>query len=218
MRKLLSLLVMAGVVWGLGGPAPASLPERAANGWRPLAIAPLRTGTASVQITGRLVQRITGVEVPADRLGLQIMPAVVTWRIVVEGQGAYELVFAAKNHHLDVAEKLVNKAVVLSGNLVDGSVHVTGVRAAEPSARPGVRVHIMGVLQLAGELERYPPIRLWRVQAGSRTYRLLLNTDQLVRQANGLANQYVTVDGTLQGDQVTVTGLGAVFFLMYRQS
>jgi hypothetical protein len=210
MRKVLSLLVMAGIVWGLAGPAPASPLARVATGGPPLAsaIVPIRSGTASVQITGRLEQRITGVEVLADgHDGQRIVPAVITWWVVVEGQGAYELAFDANNHQLDVAGKFVNKVVVLSGNLVDGRVRVTGVRAAEPPARPGVRVHILSVLRYY-ELERFPPIRVWEVQAGGRTYRLRLNTDQLVRQATALIDQAVLVDGTLRGDQVTVTGLG----------
>jgi hypothetical protein len=220
MRKLLSVLTV-GIICGMLAPAwalptranepradaPRSLVPEVESGGR--AIVPrIPRDEAFVDITGKLEPTFHLWDYAVPLAGRRLpMPLLLPWQVRVKGQ-VFALDLGAIKEFQAQAEKLNGQMVVVSGSLSGGSVRVTRLRAADKAAVPEARVELWGTLRYS-ELERFPPIPVWEVTAGGKTYRLSLATAELQKHGRDLSGQRVVVRGTLQGDAVAVTHLEA---------
>lgn len=213
MRMLLSF-TLAGIMWGLSAPAQA-LPGRAESQSTGIIARCRPRPHVTIAATGLLQQRIAGLEQLAlvPRPGQPRWPRAkiqVWWELTVNGR-SYVLNIPEREDWHDQANQLNGRTVVVTGELVGGTIHVrAALRAADASARTGVRVHIEGYLNNYGMLTSEPPIPMWQVTVNGKTYWLGFYSAALAQRAEKLVGRLVWVSGELQGESVVVSDLVAV--------
>ncbi len=187
MWKIL-LLMLANFVWL---PVPAGDAAGAGEEFR--RIRPdYAQQTVMVEIQGRLV-----LVFPRAPIGPSI-------EVIVNGK-PYFLDFSNKEL-LEEAEKLDGKFVEVHGELKDGTVMVTKIKAAaseEDSFRQTVHIEILGKLSKLSKLPNaaYPKRQadqVWMVTAGGRVYELEFATPELLEKARTLKGERVLLGGTLE--------------------
>jgi hypothetical protein len=165
---------------------------------------------ATLTLTGKLQMVIRGWEEFAiwpPRKGPR-PEIVVSWHVVVNGK-TYQIDLGKSKELNALASKLNGQLVEMTGILVGESLQVSGLKAAQASARQSARIEITGSLR-SMVLERFPPIEVWQVTVAGKTYQLSLGSEELRRQARGLIGQRVIVRGALENDRVVVRDLVAL--------
>ena len=214
MRKLL-LLALACAVWIGLGPRPAS----AARGQDKVSTDVVARPTYTALLQGIL-----------EELPLMRCPRPAGWMLYADGQQFY-VDFGTNAGLLAKAKKLQTTRVEIGGGLedtgktewIDGPrvppypmpnlvlsrvriLHVTSLTAFDDPK--GTPIEITGELVFAGEMEKWPPIPIWILKSGNKTYSLRFNSAALAEQAKKIGRGTVTVIGNLnQNNTITVTGL-----------
>jgi hypothetical protein len=168
--------------------------------------------TTRVEIKGRLWRIVAQLVRPLlERQPHRPVPPLVDWQISA-GDKTYSVDFASNRELEQLAEKLGNQTVILTGTREGDTVHVTELKAAHDDyVKETVEVEVHGRLQSADVPREFPPYTNWTITVNGSLYGLDFSAAPgLEKLARVLDGTTVRISGTLQGNTVVVKDLKAL--------
>jgi hypothetical protein len=211
---LTKALLAVGLTWGLGLSASAAPESRGIGPWNGGCV---RT---AVHFEGTLVLTqalpiVRCLDFDVNRQGDLPFPRRTVWQLRTSDR-SYTLDLTSSPALWKRANELVNKTVVVSGDLVGGVVRVTALEAnnvVEITGKMDRRVIFLEQTMPAPiEIEMWPSRRvvLWSLEAEGKTYSLTFATPELEAKARLWVGKTIKVRGALQGRALLVRDIETI--------